>query len=114
ATPLRSGQPRLRAGFHHYQRLNMKVARVTSWGSAPVYSDVPDLPAPSPSQIQVKVVAVSVPPLVRGRALGKHYSTRGASLPFDPSVDGVVQDEATGDLYYASPMSGAALFAERA
>lgn len=91
----------------------MKVARITSWGSAPVYSDAPDLPAPSPSQIQVKVVAVAVPPVVRGRALGKHSSARGVALPYDPSVDGVVRDEATGDLYYATPMS-ASLFAERA
>ncbi|KAK3295236.1 uncharacterized protein B0H64DRAFT_322541 [Chaetomium fimeti] len=91
----------------------MKIARVTSWGSAPVYSDGPDLPAPSPSQLQVKVVAVAVPPVVRGRALGKHSSARGATLPYDPTVDGVVKDESTGDLYYVSPMSGS-LFGERA
>ncbi|KAK4251285.1 hypothetical protein C7999DRAFT_37634 [Corynascus novoguineensis] len=91
----------------------MKVARITSWGSAPVYSDAPDLPAPSPSQVQVKVAAVAVPRVVRGRALGIHSSARGAALPFDPSVDGVVQDEATGDLYYATPMASS-LFAERA
>jgi len=91
----------------------MKVARVTSWGSAPVYSDAPDLPAPSPSQVQVKVVAVAVPNVVRGRALGRHPTSRGAPLPYDPTVDGVVQDEATGDLYYVTPMSSA-LFAERA
>ena len=91
----------------------MKVARVTSWGSAPVFSDVPDLPAPSPSQVQVKVVAVAVPRVVRGRALGLHSSARGAALPFDPTVDGIVQDEASGDLYYVSPNS-ASLFAERA
>jgi NADPH:quinone reductase-like Zn-dependent oxidoreductase len=71
------------------------------------------LPAPKSSQVQVKVVAVGVPPLVRGRALGKHPSARGAALPFDPSVDGVAQDEATGDLFYVGPM-GAQLFAERA
>ncbi|KAK4152103.1 hypothetical protein C8A00DRAFT_16567 [Chaetomidium leptoderma] len=91
----------------------MKVARVTSWGSAPELSSAPDLPAPAASQVQVKVVAVAVPPLVRGRAIGKHPSARGAALPYDPSVDGVVQDEATGDLFYVSPMS-ASLFSERA
>jgi NADPH:quinone reductase-like Zn-dependent oxidoreductase len=90
----------------------MKVARVTSWGSAPEISSTPDLPPPASNQLQVKVVAVAVPPLVRGRAMGKHPSARGASLPFDPSVDGVVQDEATGDLYYVSPMA-ASLLAER-
>lgn len=91
----------------------MKVARVTSWGSAPELADAPSLPAPSPSQVQVKVVAVAVPPVVRGRALGKHSSARGAPLPYDPSVDGVVQDEATGDLFYVPPMA-ASLFGERA
>lgn len=90
----------------------MKVARVTSWGSAPEFSSAPDLPAPSPTQVQVKVVAVAVPPVVRSRASGKHPSARGAALPYDPTVDGVVQDEA-GDLYYVSPMSSS-LFAERA
>ncbi|KAH6629884.1 hypothetical protein B0J18DRAFT_419636 [Chaetomium sp. MPI-SDFR-AT-0129] len=91
----------------------MKVAQVTSWGSAPVLSDAPDLPAPTGSQVQVKVVAVGVPRVVRGRALGVHSSSRGAPLPFDPTVDGIVQDEASGDLFYVSPNS-AALFAERA
>lgn len=91
----------------------MKVARVTSWGSPPEVMSAPDLPAPSPSQIQVKVVAVAVPPVVRGRALGKHPSARGAALPYDPTVDGVVLDEATGQHYYVSPMTSQ-LFAERA
>ncbi|KAL2264194.1 hypothetical protein VTK26DRAFT_900 [Humicola hyalothermophila] len=91
----------------------MKVARVTAWGSPPEVSTVPDLPAPSPTQLQVKVIAVAVPPVVRGRALGKHPSARGAALPYDPTVDGVVLDEATGDHYYVSPM-GSSLFAERA
>lgn len=91
----------------------MKVARVTSWGSPPEVSSVPDLPPPSSAQLQIKVLAVAVPPLVRGRATGKHSSARGAALPYDPSVDGVGVDEATGDLYYVSPMA-APLFAERA
>ena len=91
----------------------MKVARVTSWGSAPVVFDGPDLPMPSPSQVQVKVIAVAVPRVVRSRALGKHSSAQGAALPYDPTVDGIVQDEATGDLFYVSPMS-ASLFSERA
>ncbi|KAL2270582.1 hypothetical protein VTJ83DRAFT_2766 [Remersonia thermophila] len=99
--------------FHSCQALRMKAAKVTAWGSAPVYGDYPDLPDPSPSQVRVKVVAVAVPPVVRGRALGVHSTARGAPLPYDPTVDGVVQDEATGDLYYVSPMS-AQLFAEHA
>ncbi|KAK4109287.1 hypothetical protein N656DRAFT_783190 [Canariomyces notabilis] len=90
----------------------MKAARVVSWGSPPQYCSV-DLPAPSPSQIKLKVMAVAVPPLVRGRALGKHPTAQGAALPFDPSVDGVGMDEATGKLYYIAPMA-APLFTEYA
>ncbi|KAL2123582.1 hypothetical protein VTJ04DRAFT_4037 [Mycothermus thermophilus] len=91
----------------------MKAARVTEWGSAPKYGDYPDLPEPSPSQVRVKVVAVAVPNVVRGRALGVHSSARGAPLPFDPTVDGIVKDEATGKLYYVFP-NAAQLFAEYA
>lgn len=94
----------------------MKGARVTEWGSAPQYMDVPDLPAPSPSQLQLKMLAIGVHRLVQARAAGKHSSSKGAALPFDPSVDGVGVDEATGDMYYISigPRGAASLFNERA
>ncbi|KAI1082585.1 hypothetical protein F5B20DRAFT_578255 [Whalleya microplaca] len=91
----------------------MNIARVTSWGSPPEYRSGPSLPPPSPSELQLKVVAVGVPRLVQGRATGTHSSAMGASLPFDPSVDGVGLDETTGHLYYIGPTS-APLFAERA
>ncbi|KAI0885911.1 NAD(P)-binding protein [Annulohypoxylon maeteangense] len=91
----------------------MNVAKVTAWGKPPQYiTGGPSLPAPSPSQIQLKVLAVGVPRVVKGRALGKHSSVKGG-LPFDPSIDGVGLDEATGKKYYIAPMS-APLFAERA
>lgn len=90
----------------------MNFARVKSWGEAPEYISGPALPAPSPGQLQLSMKAIAVPPLVRGRATGKHPSAFGAELPFDPSVDGVGQDEATGDLYYVAPMA-APLLAER-
>ncbi|KAF7557920.1 hypothetical protein G7Z17_g292 [Cylindrodendrum hubeiense] len=90
----------------------MKAARVTSWGSPPEYITVPDLPAPSPSQLQLKVLAVGIPRVVRGRAARKHPSAFGASLPFDPSIDGVGLDEATNDRYFITA-SSEPLLAER-
>lgn len=91
----------------------MNFARVTAWGKAPQYiTGGASLPDPSPSQLQLKLLAVGVPRVVRGRALGKHSSVKGG-LPYDPSVDGVGLDEATGNKYYITPMA-APLFAERA
>ncbi|KAB8067197.1 hypothetical protein BDV29DRAFT_163633 [Aspergillus leporis] len=91
----------------------MKAARVTSWGSPPKSISVPDLPPPSPSQLQLKVLAAAVPRVVQLRAAGKHPSAADASLPFDPSIDGVGLDVATGDQYFISVLA-APLFAERA
>ncbi|CAG8180246.1 unnamed protein product [Penicillium salamii] len=91
----------------------MKVAQVTSWDSPPEYISAPELPAPTPTQLQVKVMAVGVPRVVRLRALAQHPSAMGAQLPYDPSIDGIGLDEATGELYYINVMA-APLFAERA
>lgn len=91
----------------------MKAVCVTSWGSLPEYISVPDLPSPSPTQLQLKVIAVGVSRVVRGRAAGKHPSALNASLPFDPSTDGVGLDETTGDLYFVNSID-TSLFAERA
>lgn len=49
---------------------------------------------------------------VRNRVAGDHPSTSFYMLPFDPTVDGVVQDEATGDIYYVLPR-GPRLLSER-
>ncbi|KAK2750374.1 hypothetical protein FQN57_003854 [Myotisia sp. PD_48] len=97
---------------HHYPALAMKIACVTSWGSPPEYMSGPDLPAPSPTQLQLKVLAVGVPRVVQARAARKHPSAFNAQLPFDPSIDGVGLDEATGDLYFINPLA-ASLLAER-
>ncbi|KAL4891059.1 hypothetical protein BDV59DRAFT_209224 [Aspergillus ambiguus] len=102
-----------KAFFHSTTPLAMKVARVTAWGSPPEYASAPDLPAPSPTQLQLKVVAVGVPRVVRARAAQNHPSAMHAQLPYDPSIDGVGQDEATGDLYFINSLA-APLFAERA
>ncbi|KAJ9138347.1 NAD(P)-binding protein [Pleurostoma richardsiae] len=94
----------------------MKGARITAWGSPPEYIDVPDLPPPSASEIQLKMLAVGVPRVVQARAAGTHYSSKKASLPFDPSVDGIGLDEATGSMYYVAtgPGSSVSLLNERA
>ncbi|PGH18129.1 hypothetical protein AJ79_00757 [Helicocarpus griseus UAMH5409] len=91
----------------------MKAARVSSWGSPPEYMSVPDLPPPSPTELQLKVLAVGVPRVVQARAAQKHSSASNAQLPFDPSIDGVGLDEASGELYFINPLA-APLFAERA
>lgn len=91
----------------------MKVVQVTSWGSAPQCRTIPDLPPPSPTQVQLSVLAVGVPRVVQLRATGKHPSVFDSPLPFDPSIDGVGRDDATGDVYFIHPLA-APLLAERA
>lgn len=103
----------LGTSVHPFSSPIMKVARVTAWGSPPEYISAPDLPPPSPTQLQLRVVAVGVPRAVRGRASGQHPSAKGAALPFDPSIDGVGRDDATGELYFINSLA-APLFAERA
>lgn len=94
------------AFFHHSRpRSAMKGAHVISWGSSPVFTDLPDLPQPSSTQLQLKVLAVGVPRVVQARAAGKHSSVQNKPLPLDPSLDGVGRDESTGDLYlYVLPL----------
>lgn len=91
----------------------MNAVRVTAWTAPPEYLSVPHPPAPSPTQLQLKVLSVGIPPVVRLRAAGLHPTARNAALPFDPSIDGVGQDEATGDLYYITPLA-APLLSEQA
>ncbi|RSL82999.1 hypothetical protein CEP51_004791 [Fusarium floridanum] len=91
----------------------MKAAQVTSWGNPPEYMDVPDLPLPSPNELKVKVLAAGVPRVVQVRASGKHPSAFNSTLPYDPSIDGVGLDEATGDMYFISSLA-APVFCERA
>ena len=111
---LTQGRPQTlaKAFFHSSPSLAMKVARVTAWDSPPEYVSAPDPPAPSPTQLQLSVVAAGVPRVVRARAAGKHPSAMRASLPYDPSIDGVGRD-ATGELYFINSLA-APVFAERA
>ncbi|PYH94688.1 NAD(P)-binding protein, partial [Aspergillus ellipticus CBS 707.79] len=91
----------------------MKVSRVTAWGSVPETLTVAALPPPSPSQLQVRILAAGLPRVVRLRAARQHPSALHATLPFDPSIDGVGVDEATGTKYFIGAMA-APLFAEHA
>ncbi|KAI1205181.1 NAD(P)-binding protein [Annulohypoxylon truncatum] len=109
----RFGQVQQHYSFSNSTSLAMNIARVTAWGKPPQYiTGGPSLPDPSPSQLQLKMLAIGVPRAVRGRASGKHSTVEGG-LPFDPSIDGVGLDEATGNKYYIVPLV-APLFAERA
>ncbi|KPM43220.1 hypothetical protein AK830_g3315 [Neonectria ditissima] len=102
-----------KAAFHHRPALAMKAVRVVSWDSAPEYIEVPDPAAPSPAQLQLKILAVGIPRVVRGRAAREHPTAFKAELPYDPSLDGVGLDEATGDRYFITAFA-APLLAERA
>ncbi|KAL4972922.1 hypothetical protein BDW66DRAFT_162482 [Aspergillus desertorum] len=88
----------------------MHAALVPSWSSlSPVYTQIPDPPPPAPGQLQLKVLAVGIPRVVRLRARGIHPTAKTASLPYDPSIDGVGVDEQTGITYYILPLSAACL-----
>lgn len=89
----------------------MKGARVVDWAKAPEFIDVPDLPAPSDGQLQLKILAAAVTHVVRLRASQKHPPN--AELPWDPSVDGIGLDEATGERYVIGSLA-ASVFSERA
>lgn len=65
----------------------MHAAIVSTYGKPPVYTAVPDLPAPTPSQLQLKVLATGLHNIVRSKASGKHYSS--GPLPQIPGIDGI-------------------------
>lgn len=90
----------------------MKIARITNWGSPPSVMNGQIRPPTTSDKVQVKVLAVGISQQVRNRAASDHPVTSFEPLPFDPSVDGVVQDEITGDIYYVLPR-GARLLDER-
>ncbi|KAL0934590.1 quinone oxidoreductase [Colletotrichum truncatum] len=78
----------------------MHAAIVNSWGAAPTYTTVEDLPEPSATQIRLRVLASGIHRLVLARASGKHYTS--TTLPHSPGVDGVGEDPTTGQRYYFS------------
>lgn len=66
----------------------MRAALVRSYDHPPRYGEAPE-PVAGPGQVVVDVLAAALHPLVKGRASGRHYSSRGAVLPVVPGVDGV-------------------------
>jgi NADPH:quinone reductase-like Zn-dependent oxidoreductase len=89
----------------------MKVARISEWGAIPTIMKGVIRP-PSSGKVQVKVLAVGITQQVFNRIAEGHPTTSSEKLPFDPTVDGVVQDETTGNIYYVPPR-GCRFLAER-
>ena len=87
----------------------MHAALIKAWGDTPVWTVVPDLPAPTANQLHLRVLAAGLHRVVHSIANGADapYSI----LPHTPGVDGVGLDEATGTKYYFSTL-GAGSFAE--
>lgn len=81
----------------------IKVARVTRRGCPPTLKTGTIRPPTMAENIQVKVLAVGIWARVRDRVVADNPVTSSVPLPFDPSVDGVVQDEITGNTYYVLP-----------
>ncbi|KAF3401962.1 putative NADPH-dependent quinone reductase tdiC [Penicillium rolfsii] len=90
----------------------MKVARVTNRGSPPSFMNGDIKKPTSDDKIQVNVLAVGITQQIRHRAAPEHPVTGCENIPFDPSTEGIVQDQTTGDLYYVLPR-GARLLSER-
>lgn len=76
----------------------MYQAQIDTWGSAPKYVQVSDLPQPNEDEVQIKVEAVGIHRVVRSRASGKHYSS--GSLPHVPGIDGVGRRTSDNKLVY--------------
>lgn len=91
--------------------MKMKVARITNRGSPPSLMNG-DIRNPTDNKIQVHVLAVGISQQVRHRAAPEHPVTSSENIPFDPSTEGIVQDQTTGDIYYVLPL-GARLLSER-
>lgn len=66
----------------------MKAAVVTSFDSAPRYSEFPDPVAAGENELVVDVIAAGLHRRVRSQADGSHYTSTG-ELPFVPGIDGV-------------------------
>jgi NADPH:quinone reductase-like Zn-dependent oxidoreductase len=90
----------------------MKAALVEAWGQAPVYTDYPD-PAPRDGAVVAAVEASALTNLTRGIASGKHYASKGLTLPMIPGFDGVARLE-DGRRVYTGALAPYGMMAERA
>ncbi|GAB3578010.1 zinc-binding alcohol dehydrogenase family protein [Leifsonia lichenia] len=80
----------------------MKAAVVSSFDSAPVYTDVPAPKASGPDELVVDVLAAALHPRVRSQADGSHYTSTD-ELPLVPGIDGVGRDSSGTLRYFILP-----------
>ena len=89
----------------------MKAAIVQAHGQIPVYADFPE-PVAADGEVVVEVAAAALSPLVKGRALGAHYSSKGRP-PFIAGVDGVGRLSDGRRVYFVLARSPFGAMAER-
>jgi NADPH:quinone reductase-like Zn-dependent oxidoreductase len=79
----------------------MKAAIVLKAGQTPIYGDF-DEPVASDDETRVAVTAAAISQVVKSRASGTHYSSRG-QLPFVVGIDGVGRLEDGRRVYFVLP-----------
>jgi NADPH:quinone reductase-like Zn-dependent oxidoreductase len=81
----------------------MKAAIVLKAGQTPIYGDF-DEPTASDDETRVAVTAAAISQVVKSRASGSHYSSRG-QLPFVVGVDGVGRLQDGRRVYFVLPQA---------
>jgi NADPH:quinone reductase-like Zn-dependent oxidoreductase len=81
----------------------MKAAIVLKAGQTPIYGDF-DEPIASDDETRVAVTAAAISQVVKSRASGTHYSSRG-QLPFVVGIDGVGRLEDGRRVYFVLPQA---------
>jgi NADPH:quinone reductase-like Zn-dependent oxidoreductase len=88
----------------------MKAVVVVEAGRPPVYREFPD-PVPGAEEVLIRVHTAALSTLVRSRASGTHYSSKG-QLPFVVGVDGVGELEDGTRVYFGFPSAPYGSFSE--
>ena len=88
----------------------MNAAVVESAQSSPVYKTFDD-PVPETGESLVRVLAVGLHPVVKSRAKGSHYTSRG-QYPLIPGVDGVGRLDDGRRVFFAASHAPFGSFAE--
>jgi NADPH:quinone reductase-like Zn-dependent oxidoreductase len=89
----------------------MKAAIVVEAGKTPVYGEFKE-PVPANGEVRVTVSAAALSNVVRGRASGTHYSSRG-ELPFVVGIDGVGNLDDGRRVYFLLPKAPFGTMAEK-
>lgn len=89
----------------------MKAAVVTEWGQSPTYTDFPE-PRPGEGTVVATVEASALTNITKGIISGKHYASRGLTLPAIPGVDGVARLD-DGRRVYTGAVAPYGMMAER-